>query len=90
MDIANGYCGRCHAFTGDEVQVRLYAEELAENACPVCSEKAFWIDMRETLVAKPIGTFSLAGQQPKVSAIAGVWPWIVCGNCGFEEKAKVS
>lgn len=88
-DIANGYCGRCHAFTGDEVRTRLMVEELADNPCPVCGEQAFWIDMRETMIAKPLGTFSLAGETMKFSVMRKPWPWIVCGACGFEEMGKV-
>jgi hypothetical protein len=38
------------------------------------------------LVARPIGTFSLAGAQMKVSAYW--WPWMVCDNCGGESKGK--
>jgi ribosomal protein S27AE len=87
-DVANGYCGRCHAFTGDEVRVRQMVELLADKACTECGAHAYWIDMRETMIAKPLGSFSLPGNQVKFSAMLKPWPWIVCGNCGFEERGK--
>lgn len=37
--------------------------------------------------ALPIGGFSLAGQQMKVSARP--WPYMVCDNCGAECRGKL-
>lgn len=46
------------------------------------------IEMREVYVAKPLGSFSLAGGQMKVSAIKRRWPYAVCDNCKRESKGK--
>jgi hypothetical protein len=42
------------------------------------------------LVAKPLGTFSLSGQQPKFSVIADTrdWPYAVCDNCKRESRGR--
>jgi hypothetical protein len=53
-------------------------------ACPQCGENRWSIEWH--LVAKPDGTYSLAGQQPKVSAVQT--PCLVCDNCAFEIKGK--
>jgi hypothetical protein len=39
------------------------------------------------MVARPIGSFSLAGQQMKVSA--RLWPYMVCDGCGAECEGKL-
>jgi hypothetical protein len=46
------------------------------------------IELREEIAAKPLGTFSLAGAQMKVSANRVEWPWAVCDNCGRECKGR--
>jgi hypothetical protein len=48
------------------------------------------IEMREELEAKPIASFSLAGQQTKFSAIKREWPWAVCDNCKRESRGKAA
>jgi transcription elongation factor Elf1 len=58
--------------------------KIADVPCPECGAKAFSIKTR--LVARPIGTYSLAGAQMKVSAYE--WPHLVCGNCGAAYAAK--
>lgn len=66
-------------------------EVAAATPCPLCREKALQVEYRPGLYAKPIGTFSLAGGQMKVSAHRVQWPWLVCRtpDCGFEEKGKL-
>lgn len=54
--------------------------DVANTPCPSCGEKTLRIEAR--LAAKPIGDFSLAGAQMKVSAVEV--PWLVCDNCGVE------
>jgi hypothetical protein len=63
---------------------------LAMSPCPECGERTLQLVFREGLVAKPLGSFSLAGMQPKVSAHKVMWPWAVCSRpeCSFEKKAK--
>lgn len=59
---------------------------LGENArCLYCGSFDVWLEWR--ILAKPIGTFSLAGGQMKFSA-AG-WPYAVCGGCGHVSKGKI-
>lgn len=41
-------------------------------------------------VAKPIGTYSIAGVMQKVSVKQHTkWPWAVCGSCGAAKAAKL-
>lgn len=42
------------------------------------------LEVRSTLVAKPLGTWSLAGVQCKTVASEQPWPWLVCDACGRE------
>jgi hypothetical protein len=57
----------------------------ADNFCKYCGHVGLKIEWR--LEAKPLGTFSLAGQQMKVSALE--WPWAICPGCKHESKGKV-
>lgn len=52
--------------------------------CPACGSETLHIEHR--LRSKPIGSFSVAGAQPKV--VVEYWPWLVCGSCGIEAEAK--
>ncbi len=52
--------------------------------CTYCGSNETWIEQR--LTAMPIGSFSLSGMTPKVSA--RYWPWAVCDGCGHESKGK--
>lgn len=90
-DIEHKYCGRCHAFTGDESFMLQLAEWLADKPCPDCGELSLRVVGRDGLLAKPLGSFSLAGAQPKVSAHEVRWPWAKCSTpgCSFEKKAKL-
>lgn len=88
-DVEHGYCGRCHDFTGDPHRQALTLEErVAATACPGCEQKALRVELRPELQARPIGSFSLAGQQMKFSAVKAQVPWLVCGNCGAEARGK--
>lgn len=56
----------------------------ATQACGCGYAGGLWFEWR--LQAKPIGSFSLAGAQMKVSANRE--PWIVCPPCGAEAQGK--
>lgn len=60
-------------------------EAVGKTPCPVCRQLTLRFTMR--LEAKPLGTWSLAGQQLKSSAVE--WPYVVCDNddCDFEQRA---
>jgi hypothetical protein len=58
--------------------------DVTDTPCPGCGAKALRIEQRIT--GKPIGTFSLAGAQMKVSATVK-W-WLVCDGCGIEAEGK--
>jgi hypothetical protein len=59
--------------------------------CKHCGpQQPLRIEMREELVAKPIGTFSLAGQTVKFSTVKRGWPWAVCDNCGRESRGTLA
>ena len=59
------------------------SHDLEKTPCPVCGALALRIE--ERLTAKPIGTYSLAGAQMKVSVLV---PWLVCGSCGAAAEGK--
>lgn len=61
---------------------------LAGHPCTRCGARTLRVELREELVAKPLGTFSLAGVNPKVSAVSRDWPWAVCDTCGGESRGK--
>lgn len=48
------------------------------QTCPGCGHSGLRIEMR--LLARPLGTFSLAGAQDKVSA--SEVPFLICDGCG--------
>lgn len=58
------------------------SEKLKRTPCPQCGEKTLFLDIR--LKAKPLLSYSLAGQQPKVSAQRK--PYLGCyrPECDFE------
>jgi ribosomal protein S27AE len=57
-----------------------------DTRCPQCGEKTLSVD--QVLQAKPIGTYSLAGAQPKVDAEYQLrWS---CGSCGQSGPALVA
>jgi len=51
-----------------------------ESPCPVCSATET-LSLAMELVAKPLGSFSLSGQQMKVSATSR--PVLSCSECGL-------
>jgi len=59
-------------------------DKVEETPCLKCGKKTLIIEMR--LTTKPMGTYSIAGVQPKV--MASEWPWLKCINCGIESAAK--
>jgi hypothetical protein len=63
------------------------AQALADVVCPDCNAVGT-LALEYLLVAKPFGTYSLAGAQPKVAAYE--WPHLVCKaeGCGFAKAAK--
>lgn len=67
---------------GDDVD----RDTLADVPCPNCHVRA--LEIFTKLEARPLGTWSLAGAQDKVSAIA--WPYVRCvadrGGCGEEGR----
>lgn len=68
-------------------------DQLARTPCPSCGELTLTLEVRDEprLTARPLGTWSLAGYQPKVSAVVDIvsWPYAVCttDGCGFERRA---
>lgn len=62
-------------------------EVLRQSPCPDCLRYTLRLELR--LEARPLGTWSLSGAQPKTSAIE--WPYAVCvaDDCNFETRAKV-
>lgn len=56
------------------------------GTCPACGQAALTIEWRVELTARPIGQFSLAGQQMKFSASSIRWPHLVCTSCGVEAR----
>ena len=64
-----------------------FTETLKSVSCPTCG-RIGTLRLGSTLVAKPIGSFSLAGAQMKVSATE--MPQLTCSadGCDFREIAK--
>lgn len=58
---------------------------LDDIACTKCGSRLLRIEIR--LEAKPIGTWSLSGNQMKT--VAEEWPYMVCDGCGSECRGKV-
>ena len=62
-------------------------DDLSTATCKYChATGAIVIEWRDELHAKPLGSFSLAGHQMKVSATEVSWPWAVCTSCGHESR----
>lgn len=60
--------------------------ELVGACCRHCGSADTWLEVR--LEPKPVGTWSLAGQQTKVAA--AVWPYLVCDGCGHVSRGQVT
>lgn len=56
--------------------------------CTNCGAASLRLEVREQLVSKPIGTFSLAGMQMKTSAFTQPTYWCVCDSCESESMGK--
>lgn len=54
------------------------------SPCPTCGSETLNVEFR--LRSKPIGTFSVAGAQPKVAVEYSLW--LDCTSCDFEEEGK--
>ena len=64
--------------------------QLAVLPCPDCGTVgSVRLDTRMRFRALPIGTWSLAGQQLKTSAVEERVPVLVCTVCGFEKSPTV-
>ena len=57
------------------------ANQLDETPCPTCATVGTLVFVPEKLIAKPLGTWSLSGQQMKTSAYTA--PVLECINCDF-------
>lgn len=53
--------------------------------CKRCGSTDFRVVMK--LVARPLGSFSLSGNQMKFSAYK--WPFAVCQGCGYETEGEL-
>lgn len=57
--------------------------------CRDCGAYALRLEFRTELHARPLGTWSLSGNQLKTSAVEVQWPWMVCHSCKSECKGKI-
>jgi hypothetical protein len=70
------------------VAITATAQQLAEIPCLVCGSGPLEAEYR--LVAKPPGTYSLAGVQPKVAATERLFVVCrACEACGLAERVSV-
>ena len=61
--------------------------KIEETPCPTCNRVGtLYVEVK--LVAKPIGSFSLAGAQTKVTAESK--PFLLCSVCHFTKMGKFS
>jgi len=59
-------------------------EAARETPCPLCHKLSLWLSYK--LVAKPIGEFSLSGQQMKFSCVQ--YPILTCTTAGCDFRAR--
>lgn len=52
--------------------------------CKYCGSDDIVVEWK--LRAKPIGSYSIAGAQPKV--VAEKWPYATCQGCGHESEGE--
>lgn len=62
-----------------------FSDDLSQVECPGCTEKGLFLT--KVRAARPIGDFSLAGAQMKVSAYEV--PALKCSFCDWTEIAKI-
>lgn len=55
------------------------------HPCPACGTTA--LTLRTTLVARPLGSFSLAGAQTKISAVQVAE--VRCAACGASRRGRL-
>lgn len=65
----------------DKAMVQAWAEQ---QTCPACGHEGMRIEWR--LKARPLGSFSLAGSQMKVSATET--PYLICDGCDIEAEGE--
>jgi hypothetical protein len=67
--------------------IEIDEEQLKKLPCPQCNTQGS-LKLENRLVAKPLGSYSIAGAQPKV--VATQVPHLVCTKegCGFTLRAK--
>lgn len=60
--------------------------QVAAIPCPRCGHTRLRFTTK--LESKPLGTWSISGNQLKTSAVE--WPYVVCDNdaCDFEKRAS--
>lgn len=58
---------------------------LPDVTCPQCGHQG--VNLVYKLRAKKLGTWSLAGTQPKL--VLERWPYIICPECGLEGEGEV-
>lgn len=61
-------------------------ELTATTPCPKCNRVGLRIEWR--FKAQPLGSYSLAGAQPKVSAYRV--PVLLCDNCGLSCEGRLA
>lgn len=64
--------------------ITVSVQELSAIPCPVCGQGPLEAEYR--LVAKPQGTYSLAGTAPKMAATEKLF--VVCRACGAQGPAE--
>lgn len=63
--------------------------DLSAAECKYCNTVGkIRIEWRERFVPKPMGTWSLAGQQMKMTGTMVNWPYAICDACGHESEGK--
>ena len=55
--------------------------------CPQCSAPAAHMVVTRAMIAKPLGSFSLAGTQPKVSVLDCLR--LTCGECSWAVHGQI-
>jgi hypothetical protein len=56
--------------------------------CRYCGHVGLVPHWRSKFVAKPLGTWSLAGAQLKANGWLIAWPWVSCPGCGHNSEMK--
>jgi hypothetical protein len=70
----------------DEIDAgRLTLGHQPHLTCPACGERELHVEL--ALTARPLGTWSLSGAQPKTSAREV--PVIRCAACGISSEGRV-